>query len=472
MKYLRYKIGIIVLALASVSCNSWLDVEPIDKMNEDKLYSKVSGFYTALNGVYLGLAERSLYGENLSCGFADVLAQNYDVSGSSHKFNMHSKYAYTDDKVKPVLENIWQKAYFLIANCNYLLKKAEERTDVLTGDDADYVRGEALALRAYLHFDLFRLWGPMYSESQKDYISIPYYTKQTSTPEPLLKASAVLDQVLADLNAAEALLENDPVKTSGQNKGGSEYMKNRHLRMNYFAVLALKARVYLYMGNKTEAYKCASLLLDNDAFKGFFPFVTLDAVNDSKNPDRFFYTEQLFCFQNLLRDKLYTDLFDPQLGEDSYLAPTSEDIVNLYAANDKDYRYKMMWRWNTSGGKAVAFAKFESITDNSVPIRTKVQGMIRLSELYLIAAETASTPAEQVNYLNQLRLHRGYSSASVNIGDDLDAIIRSEYQREFYGEGQFFFHLKRTKVTAWANNTMGEAQYVLPLPDSEKNYRN
>lgn len=475
MRYLKYKIGICIVALAMVfsSCNSWLEVKPIDKMDEEQMYEDETGFFTALNGIYLGLADRSLYGENLSCGFAEVLAQNYNLSIESHRFYYIGKYEYTNkDKVKPYLENVWQNAYFLIANCNVLLRKTIEKSEVLSTESARLIQGEALALRAFLHFDIFRLWGPMYNDSQKNFKCIPYYTKQSSEPEPLLEAEKVLKHVLTDLDSAEVLLKNDPVLSSGQNLDGSQYVAKRHLRMNYYAVKALQARVYLYMGNASAAYKCAMSLLEDSKFKEFFPFITVQSVNDSKNPDRFFYTEQLFCMQNLLRDKLYTDLFDPQLSDDNFLAPEREDVVELFAANEQDYRYQMMWRWNTSGGKAVAFAKYENITDANKPLRTKIMGLIRLSEVYLIAAETAPTPLEQVSYLNQFRMNRGYSATSVSVSDDLPSILRDEYHREFYGEGQFFFYMKRNKITDWKGMNLGEAQYILPLPDSESKYRN
>lgn len=475
MKFLRYKIGIclLILLVAFSSCNSWLEVEPIDKMNEEQMYKDEAGFFTALNGIYLGLAANELYGQAMSCGFLEVLAQNYDVSLTSHKFYSVIQYDYKEGKtVKPILEGIWQNTYFLIANCNVLLQKSVEKQALLTAGNARLLRGEALALRAFLHFDIFRLWGPMYDESQKTYKCIPYYTAQSTLPEPLLEAEEVGRRILADLDSAEVLLSNDPVISYGQNVNGGGYTGKRHLRMNYYAVKALKARVYLYLGKNQEAYKCATELLDDAKFKEMFPFIKVESVNDSKNPDRFFYTEQLFCMQNLLRDQLYTDLFDPQLEENNFLAPTQEAVVNLFAGADQDYRYKMMWRWNTSGGKVVAFAKYESITDIYTPIRTRVMGLIRLSELYLIAAETAPAVLEKVSYLNQLRLNRGYSASSVSVTDDLPSIIRDEYHREFYGEGQFFFFMKRTKINNWNNVALGETQYILPLPDSEQKYRN
>ena len=124
------------------------------------------------------------------------------------------------------------------------------------------VKGEALALRAMLHFDMLRLFGPVYSKDS-DKKAIPYYTKQTNTPEPILTAEEVAGQVAADLEDARTLLANDPVKTegtlmSGAQDGTSNFMRYRALRLNYYAVEALLARVCLYMGDKKDAFKYAS----------------------------------------------------------------------------------------------------------------------------------------------------------------------------------------------------------------------
>ena len=45
----------------------------------------------------------------------------------------------------------------------------------------------------------------------------------------------------------------------------------------------------------------------------------------------------------------------------------------------------------------------------------------------------------------------------------------NEIRREFYAEGHMFYTYKRlgTKQMMWGTNTMGEKEYIWPLPDSE-----
>lgn len=73
IKYTLFFIGIITF----MSCEDWFDVKPDNQVSSDDLYSTGSGYRMQLNGIYMGLSETSLYGENLSWGFMDILGQYY-----------------------------------------------------------------------------------------------------------------------------------------------------------------------------------------------------------------------------------------------------------------------------------------------------------------------------------------------------------------------------------------------------------
>ncbi|MEG2556778.1 MAG: hypothetical protein RSA53_11915, partial [Odoribacter sp.] len=75
---------------------------------------------------------------------------------------------------------------------------------------------------------------------------------------PLLPANEVYEKIKADLKAAESYLQkSDPIITEGAlfSIGGYDGndMRYRNLRMNYFAVQALLARVALYCDEKPLA---------------------------------------------------------------------------------------------------------------------------------------------------------------------------------------------------------------------------
>ena len=137
------------LLLPLGGCSNWLDVIPEDSVDEKDLFSTGEGYRNALNGVYRQMSQTSMYGQQMSWGFIDVLGQLYNTQKLSNysAYGIAGKnYAYRDETVKSVIQVIWSNTYNSIANCNNIVGR-------ITGE-------EALALRAFLHFDLLRLWAP------------------------------------------------------------------------------------------------------------------------------------------------------------------------------------------------------------------------------------------------------------------------------------------------------------------------
>ena len=85
------------------SCNSWLDVQPYDRVAEDVVFESVKGFENALNGIYIELNTNSLYGQYLSCEMIEIMAQRYSVN-KSNAFNYDLMlHKYTEQGCKAVL---------------------------------------------------------------------------------------------------------------------------------------------------------------------------------------------------------------------------------------------------------------------------------------------------------------------------------------------------------------------------------
>lgn len=466
MNILKWLIGLVCLMF--VGCNSWLDLKPDDKVAEEDLFKDREGFASAENGLYLDMAAEDLYGKELACGFIEALAQQYNIqqqtTGNAPRYLFISQYKYTDQKVKSMLDATWKAVYKVIANCNNLLEQAPKYRNVFPSesDFNDYM-GRLYALRAFLHFDVFRLWGPIYSDASKERKCIPYYKIRTSLPVVLSTAGEVVGSVLQDLHAADSLMTGE--------QGTYKMFVDR------FAVRALRARVYLYAGEKQKAYEEALGLIgpDGDA-RTVYPFVTSTAAQNASAPDRLFYSEQIFLLENSRRNALYEDMFDYMLDDNVFLAPTVERITKLFP-NTIDYRY-LQWKVNPGNGKGVSFVKFSKISDDNNPARTRGQSLLKVSELYLILAECSTGIAEQTMWLDKLRVGRGYQEGGITDAEKADwaETLRQEYQREFYGEGQYFFYLKRNRVSSiegFGSSVidMGEAQYELPLPDSESQNR-
>ncbi|WP_346700920.1 RagB/SusD family nutrient uptake outer membrane protein [uncultured Alistipes sp.] len=474
MKKYRH-ILVVLTALMAVSCADWLDVQPSDQVSEETAFSSVAGFRQTLNGVYVELNSDNLYGRALSCGMIEVLAQRYDVSDEFTRYYPFTTYDYTGATAQDQISNIWETAYTLIANLNKILENCEKRRgSVLSDEYYHIIKGEALALRALLHFDLFRLFGPVY-EGNENQTSIPYYSEFSLNVAPSLQAAEFMTNVITDLENALVELKDDPVIANGvSGKTGDTFLAYRNLRMNYYAVEALLARASMYVGDTKRAEELSQDIIDKHDRSTHFPFITSQQITASE-PDRVFSTEILFGLQNLNVDLLYSSLFDAsRLKSESLLAPRSSIISSLYT-NINDYRYRTSLRTTAEVG-GTNFSVFQKYMGGD-SLYMQMIPMLRISEMYYIKAEIQlekGLETDAMQTLTEFLKHRGVDSPSILTPQ---ALLDDEYRKEFFGEGQLFFYYKRLNRSSIPNATstsgtvsMNSATYVLPIPDGETQY--
>lgn len=458
-----------------VSCESWLDAKPEDRLTDEDLFNSVSGFRSALNGVYVEMNDRSLYGANLLVTVVEVLAQRYDFSGTTTEVSKMGNYEYDTDYSKKQFDAIWKKAYSLIANCNKLLEYAEKKPDVLAGNSRKLIMGETYALRAFLHFDLLRLFGPVYSED-KSAESIPYNLRYSISAGSLLPAEQVIEKVLADLSEAENLLkDSDPIIESGPQNVEAEDGLNvttfRTQRLNYYAVKALQARVNLYAGDKEAALASAREVVKVQ--EKWYPFTKYSEVMGTKNADRIFSSEILFALYNSARNEIFEDFFSPAVEPSKVYLPKKNVDDFFVVDRDKDWRYSSTWLTNSQRGEYKCFHKYENVSSAK-----NINGLIplvRITEMYYIIAEASSDPAEALEAINTVMYNRGLPEVTDYV--KVAETVKEEYKREFWGEGQLFFYYKRVNepvLHSYSENTdieMSETTYVIPLPLSETDFR-
>ena len=481
-----------VVLVCGVGCSSFLDVQPKDKQSEKQLFATRGGFYTAVNGMYNKMASSALYGKNLSYELVDVISKRYQPLPVNTYLTALSTFAYTDEDVKKALESTWTTAYNTILNCNVVLENIDESEGVLQEQEYRVLKGEMLAVRAFLHFDMLRLFGPVY-KLHPETEAIPYNESSKVVALPLMTADSVLhEKILRDLDEAEELLaDSDPVIENGPmaslEKDEEVYLRYRQLRMNYYAVLALKARVYLYAGEQANALAAARKLLADSKVNEHFPAVDPNKLlANQSNPDRVFSSEVLAGIYKKDRVDIYTNYFSAEQAGNNYLHPRKDFVgTSLFAGETQDYRFQTWWQVASGVGESGhSLIKYKGIDKPSGTTDTEYfyavfMSLIRLSEAYYIAAECEPVLADRYGWLNQMRTRRGLPELTVVSEDDFMKRLRSEYLREFIGEGQIFFMYKRLYINinsdenGYDTNTYGakEERYVLPLPSGEVDNR-
>lgn len=486
---LRY--GICLFAIALISCESWLDVKPIDRISGRELFTTREGFVKALNGVYTELNNRNIYGREMTAGVLDIMAQYY--TGNSNFYDQVKKYNYADVNYGfgKIFEELWAKSYFLIANLNIIIEECGEGNDALNDRWFGIIKGEALAMRAFLHLDLLRIFGPSHSTDTKG-LYLPYAKNTDQTVSPLLSSAQIRTLLIDDLTTAVSLLKsNDPIIEGGvmmsDAADGDNTLRYRQFRMNYFAAKALLARAYLWFGDKSEAYSTATELIGE--MVDTFPFInTATALTN-----RVFSTEVMFAAFDVDRqEKIFDHYFSPT---ESYTGNFGQDYINMaYIGNEKmsgrisqlfitenDIRYKAWFgsAKNSSNDDIYYINKYEGAYNGNYKYTAMIP-LIRIAEVYLIAAETATDIDEGRVYLNTLRTARFAYDLDTSDREKLLNAIQWEYRREFVGEGQMFFFYKRNAQSVipageYASETetltMTASQYVVPMPENEANLR-
>jgi hypothetical protein len=249
----------------------------------------------------------------------------------------------------------------------------------------------------------------------------------------------IYTQIVSDLNAAFPI--------------APPYVNS--VTLNQYAIEALLARVYLYMGDYTDAEAKAKDVITNSGFTLVTP-AGLVAFWD----DPGIHTDQIEVMFEVDEDVLVNNSFDDLGGiyvngyADLYC---SSQLYNLYSATD--VRAQLIDSGQTAAGAFAYVVNKYPNAENADPDNPKV---IRLAEVYLIGAEAAARTGDVVNaqgWLNTLMANRdpsftGYTDAGQALVND----VIQERRKELAFEGDRFFDLNRLGLAINRGQNVGALQ--------------
>jgi hypothetical protein len=431
--------------------DEYIEKIPTDEVAPAKLFETESGFRTALDGVYAEM-KKDLLGYNF-CIYSIPENINDDIiAGSPYGFSFENTHAdihsldYNYEGFQ--IEGFWKIAYAAINNANSIIKYGQSSSL----DNKDQFVAEALALRALLHYDLYRFFAPAYNADAAA-LAVPY---RLDTDELLEKKARntveeVIGYVLTDLVAAEKMATND-VNSN---------------RISKTAIQALLARVYQETGDYANAIKFAKEALKDTRFSLDTDAVALEQQWRQDDSDEIIFRIRFEASENASNAALFAI---PLYG--SYPYYVSDDLINLYdQAND--IRFDLYFE-NSPSDPASYYP------EKHVGMRTADYGnfqvgaidikLIRVPELYLIIAEASQRTgaSDAITYLNTLRNARGLGDYS---GSDLLTEIMNERRRELAFEGFRFTDLKRLEMgftrPDGSGLTANNPRFALPIPKLE-----
>lgn len=467
---------ILALFLTLSSCNDWLDIQPETELREEKMFETEQGYKNVLTGVYIRMATSSLYGLNTTVILPEFMVQHWEAESDMQV--ALAEFNFTQTGAESLLETIWLNYYSCIVNLNSILEKIDEDQDLFTNGNYALIKGEALGLRAFLHFEVLRYWGCMPEDIEGGATAIPYVKTVTKDPNLLssLTYDEVLTNILEDLTQAESLLADDPILEFSSNVLndpsddnnlvlGDDYHYYRQVRFNQLAVKATLARYYLWLGNKSKAAEYATEVIEaTEAEDGTLIF-SLGNEGDASQGELTFPSEQIFSVNNSVSTATLTSPFF------NYISGYTQDYTKLedafeMAFNTSDIRMKedRLWEIKLIPSEFNYFKKYwetESTAVEDMPL-------IRLSEMYFILTENGDTDS-----FKKYRVARGLDITIDETLTSEEAImerLEKEYRKDFYGEGQMFFFYKRMgyETFPWpAASVMDRAAYQLPIPETQ-----
>ncbi len=472
--------GLLGMALSATSCKKWLTVQPRTQMPADVLFSSESGFQDALTGVYIQMKAGAGYGQYLTFGMIERLTSSWDVTTASTEQRM-GLFNFSDGGVMNSLGGVFAQEYKIIASINAILAEVDAQKDVFRSTGSyEMMKGECLALRAYCHFDLLRLFGPVPGNIPGGTV-LPYVKALSRNPNQHIPYNEYKTALLNDLNEAAALMKevdpftkysqsdlSTPGSTSSPFQPDNTYSAFRFLRMNYYAVKALQARAYLWFQDNAAAFACAKEVIDAKNPNGAAKF-RLGVLADMSAGNLNLSMEHIFGLYDFQLAKQYeTQFLSGNLKKGSSITTVNNE---LYGNTGTDIRETNLWTLITlgNGTKCYILKKYMASADNTQIAPFQIP-MLRVSEMYLIAAETAPEGDRQ-QYWSAFRTARNITVTTLPADPaQLQRELVKEYRKEFFAEGQSFFAYKRINTPKanflWAPSA-ATINYVAPLPLNE-----
>lgn len=400
---IRNTLYILCSVVMLASCN-YLDVEPVGKV----IPNKVTEYRALLTSGYSVFPKQKYL---LALRSDEVMP----FVGDSYYTDYIDFAVWKDNSPNTTISYPWGNPYKTIFYANSVIDGIMDAIEDTDEDSKEQIKGEALLLRAYTHFDLLNLYGKPYNTSSASSDrGIPIATdidiEQTYVPATVEKVYA---QILSDIEEGRKLLQVE------------EQEQNVRYRFSKKSAIALEARVRLYHQEWDKALELAEELL---------PTCALENLNTSS--------------------------VDPSLNTSSEMIMSLEVVGNYYLNNGTMYVLpQLMNKYNLSGDKRVDlyFKKKDEthyICKRSYKDDSKVT--FRSGEIYLIAAEAAAhidgkldIAKTHLKELMENRLTPAYYSVKSSDIDKMNqsqliAEIADERARELAMEGHRWFDLRRT----------------------------
>jgi starch-binding outer membrane protein, SusD/RagB family len=447
----------ICLCFALPACKKFVEVSPpVTSITSADVYGSNTSAASVLTGIYSNITSSAVLGGGPAsigylCGVAADELKDYSSGTPDAVFYTNS---YT-----PLTDPFWIFLYNQIYVCNAAIEGLTNSSTISLAMK-NQLLGEAKFCRAFLHFYATNLYGdvPLATSTNYEVNNVIHRSPQL----------LVYQQIIADLQAAQSLLNNNFVDPTGATT-------TDRIRPNKGAATSLLARVYLYQQKWDSAELEASSVISN---RTLYSLDTLNGVFLKNSTEAIWQMPGVYIGYNTV-DAIYYILTSPP-GTGYFNVAISPQLIASFEAGDGRFS-NWLETFTDPTSSQVYYYPYKYKVGNYDPSNTVTEYMmvLRLGEQYLIRAEAR---AEQGNLpgaiedLDTIRTRAGLGITTATTEADLLKAIYHERQVELFTEwGHRWFDLKRTDsvnsvmtvVTPQKDGNWASYKALLPIPFSE-----
>jgi len=464
MRNNKLVIGSFFMLSLFASCSKVIDVKETDFIGGDvalktvdNVESGIIGAYSAMN-VEMGILLNSVFADEVR------VAEFYNAA-TVHEW----QYASTDISLRDSY-TAFPLYYRIIDRVNRVLEALPNVKATTTAQEATKarVKGEALFLRAFAHFELYRFYS---NSADGAALALAYMETPSLAPAARITVAPFFVKLNADLAAAKSLV---PAANT------DIYRASKH------AVTALQARAALYTKDYANAatYATEYIAAFPLASKTNFPKIWKDTDNSEMAFKLSRTTTAGGRIGSLYRG---TSASAANIGTVTW-RPT-QALLNTYdQVNDIRYaayffEEPLLKASSSRNGSAILINKYAGTAYGTAGELLADAKVFRTGEMYLIRAEARAETgdltgaAADLNALRAARINNYTNDASfATKGEVIDAVM-SERFKELPYEGHRFFDAKRrnlaiTRLAVDAQGTAltlsaGNFRFLLPIPNTE-----
>jgi len=444
---MKTKLFIIITVAVAVplflSCESFIEADaPQSQLIGNEVFKNSATAEAALSDIYARMREAGFASgsQNSATLLIGSYADDFTFYGTNTNIQQFANHTLLPSNT--LLAGLWNTAYAQVYAANSIIEGVTA-SQLIPAPDKERLLGEALFIRAYLHFYLTNLFG-----------NIPYVTTTDyhyNSTAPKVAQQLVWESIVTDLLQAENLLP--------ENYYGSE-----RIRANRPVAQALLARVYLFTGNWAQAEAYSSILINNVQF-------TLE-------PDlsQLFLKESSSIIWALHPGLAGTNTIDAKTfyftGGPPPKSSLSEALYNAFEAGDIR---KDLWVKVISNGNGTWYMPYKYKQQAGTASSMEYTIILRLEEQYLIRSEARAHTGNMQGSKQDLDVIRTRAGLSPTIANDQNTLLGAlldERRFEFFTEqGLRWLDLKRTgnaAIVLGAVKPNWQPHHILlPLPEKE-----